>query len=95
MTYIELAERDLKKVTKSLEQAQRKPNAPLSELKSLEELVVLRREILEALQSTDVVAVVRCRDCVYFREDESICMRHFSKMYGAGFCSLGEREEQQ
>lgn len=49
MTYIELAERDLKKVTKSLEQAQRKPNAPLSELKSLEELVVLRREILEAL----------------------------------------------
>jgi hypothetical protein len=42
----------------------------------------------------DVVEVVKCRDCVYFRADESICMKHFSRMYGAGFCSLGERKEQ-
>lgn len=50
MTPIELAERDLNKVTRSLEQAQKKPNAPLSELKNLTELVELRREILETLR---------------------------------------------
>ena len=53
MTPIELAERDLKKVTRCLEQAQRKPNAPLSELKNLEELVLLRREILEMLRGIE------------------------------------------
>ena len=52
------------------------------------------RAAIAQTPSEDVVEVVRCRDCVYFREDESICMRHFSKMYGAGFCSLGERKEQ-
>jgi hypothetical protein len=49
---------------------------------------------LSAVRAEDVVEVVKCRDCVYFRADESICMKHFSRMYGAGFCSLGERKEQ-
>ena len=53
MTPIELAERDLKKVTKSLENVKIRPNAPLSEVKNLEELVLLRREILEMLQSVN------------------------------------------
>ena len=48
---------------------------------------------IDRLPTADVVAVVRCKDCEYFREDESVCMRHLSKMYGAGFCSLGGRKD--
>ena len=47
---IALAERDLKKAEISLKRAKERPNAPQSELEHLEELCLLRRAILRAVE---------------------------------------------
>lgn len=48
---------------------------------------------IEDMPAADVVEVVRCRDCKYHRESESVCMFHFSKVQNHAFCSYGERRE--
>ena len=50
---IALATRDLKKVEISLERARNKPNVPTSEIEHLEELVILRKEILQKCEVND------------------------------------------
>ena len=50
MNVYELAERDLRKAKINLEQAQRRPNVPLLDLQHLEELCVLREQIVEILR---------------------------------------------
>ena len=54
MNVLELAERDLKKVTINLEQAKRKPNVSKSELEHLEELYLLRSKIVEILNDKEI-----------------------------------------
>lgn len=61
--------------------------------------VVLVRDICNA-PAVDAVPVVRCKDCDWYREDESICVNpHCTKSYYGcrvpqkHFCSYGERRE--
>ena len=54
---------------------------------------------IEAESTVDAVPVVRCKDCVYWKEpwDGSAnpfgkCRRNDMTMAGSGFCSYGERK---
>ena len=65
-------------------------------------------ELLRMAGVTDYVDVVRCKDCIYsrplnreddyeafFGEDSVWCTHRGSGEYGLGFCSLGERDEDE
>ena len=45
----------------------------------------------------DVVGVVRCKDCKYFRKEDDCriarCMIHRTLMFDIDFCSSGERKD--
>ena len=52
-----------------------------------------------SLSSDDVVPVVRCKDCVHYREhplgEEMVCMNYIDYLYTEpnDFCSYGERRK--
>lgn len=54
-------------------------------------------EIIDAMQTADVVEVVRCKDCVYWEQatdNSGNCNRAFEiTAYLNDFCSYGERRE--
>lgn len=57
-------------------------------------------QIIEEAPTADVVEVVRCKDCAYYREETSYCLNpHCSSSFyghrvkGEHYCSYGEREE--
>lgn len=57
-------------------------------------------EIVEKLYDNDLVRVVRCKDCIYYREtnDETYCNRNWwndewHRTYPDEYCSCGERKE--
>lgn len=41
--------------------------------------------------AVDAVAVVRCKDCMYWNDGSSLCTCNFDIMSGENFCSFGER----
>ena len=53
MTVLELAERDLRKAKINLEHAQHRPNVPLLDLQHLEDLCILREQIVEILRERE------------------------------------------
>lgn len=62
--------------------------------------VILYADIVNA-QTEDVVEVVRCKDCIFFKESEvtnSSCCdwhREYFETYPNDYCSYGERREQE
>lgn len=61
----------------------------------------LARSVVKYAPAADVVEVVRCKDCAYYREENGYCMNpHCGKSYYGcpvrenHYCSFGEREEQ-
>ena len=56
-------------------------------------------DALQDAQTVDAVAVVRCKDCVYWREAVTndkgflICPASGMEITESDFCSYGEREE--
>ncbi len=52
-------------------------------------------EIVENLPSADVVEVVRCKDCKWWRDTDHTCKEHslVSPMGAEEFCSRGERKD--
>ncbi len=48
---------------------------------------------LDAIPAADVVEVVRCRDCVYWRGENDICKGICIDFGADGFCSGGERKD--
>lgn len=70
MTMLELANRDFRKAHNSLVAAKKRPNVPMKELAHLEELLELRRAILDlvrdnAFQCPDGGDETSCEDCIY------------------------------
>lgn len=66
------------------------------------EAVAIAKQIIESAPAEeDVVKVVRCKDCKYFRDDYRYCVLlgvdYFgdSKVGENDFCSYGERREQK
>jgi hypothetical protein len=58
------------------------------------------KRVLTQAPTADVVEVVRCKDCFYYREENSYCMNPHcsSSFYGHRvkenhYCSYGERRE--
>ena len=51
--------------------------------------------MLEALPATDVVEVVRCKDCVFYVSEVCIHDLALNLCRGDDFCSYGERREQE
>ena len=58
------------------------------------------RKISEA-PTVDAVEVVRCKDCVYYREEELVCIGvscigdSHANWYPDDFCSYGERKDSE
>ena len=56
-------------------------------------------EFVESIPTADVVEVVRCRDCIYFKESEvtNSCYcdwhREYYETYPNEYCSYGERKK--
>ena len=46
---------------------------------------------LRDFPTTDVVEVVRCKDCKHYNGDSAVCKCMNRAMKGDGFCSYGER----
>lgn len=50
--------------------------------------------ILSKMASADVVEVVRCKDCIYWRDTDHTCKHSFTSPRCANdYCSYGERAE--
>ena len=50
----------------------------------------------DAVRDSDVVEVVRCKDCKYWQHEEDVdfvCTRHYGYRTSMDFCSYGERKE--
>ena len=48
---------------------------------------------IEQQPTADVVEVVRCKDCKHYNGDSAVCKCMNRAMKGDGFCSCGERRE--
>ena len=51
------------------------------------------RKRLERLPAANVVEVVRCRDCVYWRGENDICKGICIDFSADGYCSEGKRKD--
>lgn len=51
------------------------------------------RTRLERLPAADVVEVVKCRDCVYWRGEDDVCRGIYIDFGADGFCSGGKRKD--
>ena len=57
--------------------------------------------VADYLLDNDVVPVVRCKDCVYYREEELVCIGvscigdSHANWYPYDFCSYGERKDNE
>lgn len=50
---------------------------------------------LSGIPTADVVEVVRCKDCIYWRDADHTCKHSFTSPRCANdFCSFGERAEE-
>ena len=59
-------------------------------------------DLIDRQTTADVVEVVRCKDCAYYREETSYCLNpHCSSSFyghrvkGEHYCSYGERRENE
>lgn len=48
---------------------------------------------ISAIPAADVVEVVRCRDCVYWRGENDICKGICIDFSADGYCSEGKRKD--
>jgi len=48
---------------------------------------------IDHIPAADVVAVVRCRDCVYWRGENDICKGICLDFSADGYCSEGKRKD--
>lgn len=60
------------------------------------------KSVVDEIPTADVVEVVRCRDCAYYREENGYCMNPHcsSSFYGhrvreEHYCSFGERRAEE
>ena len=51
------------------------------------------RRIIAEAPAADVVEVVRCRDCVYWRGENDICKGICIDFSADGYCSEGKRKD--
>lgn len=51
------------------------------------------RKIIAEAPAADVVEVVRCRDCVYWRGENDICKGICIDFSADGYCSEGKRKD--
>ena len=65
----------------------------LTAMKSMYDAIELDGMItaLKDAPAVDAVAVVRCKDCMYWNDGSSLCTCNFDIMSGENFCSFGER----
>lgn len=55
-------------------------------------------DMIKQEPAADVVEVVRCKECKYWRHEEDldfVCDRHYGYRTSMDFCSNGVRKEQQ
>ena len=50
-------------------------------------------DAIKAIPAADVVEVVRCRDCVYWRGENDICKGICIDFSADGYCSEGKRKD--
>lgn len=69
--------------------------------KTVKRIMEIDDSIPNAATVCDMVEVVRCKDCAYYREENGYCMNpHCGKSYYGcpvrenHYCSFGERKEQ-
>ncbi len=53
------------------------------------------RDEIDSMPTADVVEVVRCKDCKHYNGDSAVCKRMNRIMKDDGFCSYGERREDE
>lgn len=63
-------------------------------IKSLDYLLEAERQIVDAIQSTPSIDIVRCQDCKYWVYNFNGCKRNpcTEPWYATDFCNYGERE---
>ena len=69
----------------------------LGDAKTLEDAfykgVMYIHNCIEETPTADVIEIVRCKDCKHYTVESSVCKRMNRVMKSDGFCSNGERRE--